>query len=114
MYKNPLEVFSYLCALEMSLHSSSRSLRFCFQVTKDRELNNLNNITRLLACLLRCAKAYIRKVCNHQRALNTNQNPSQFLFKLFRPRSKDTKENLWLKFIFVSWWRKCFAIKYNN
>ena len=56
-------------------------------VTKDRERNNLNNITCLLARLLRCAKAHIRKVCNLQRALNTSQNPSQSLFNLFCPQS---------------------------
>jgi hypothetical protein len=31
-------------------------------LAKDRKLNNLNNITRLLARLLRCVKAHIRKV----------------------------------------------------
>jgi hypothetical protein len=64
--------------------------------SKDRELNNLNNITRLLARLLRCAKAHIRKVCDLQRALNTNQNPSQSLFNLFRPRSE-----LFLSFFYI-------------
>jgi hypothetical protein len=49
----------------------------------------LNNITRLLARLPRCVEAHIRKVCDHQRALNTTQNPSQSLFNLFRPQSKE-------------------------
>ena len=60
---------------------------FGFSRVKDCELNNLNNITCLLVRLLRCVKAHIRKVCNLQRALNTNQYPSQYLFNLFRPQS---------------------------
>ena len=66
-------------------------------VNKDCELNNLNNITRLLARLLRCVEAHIRKVCDRQRALNTNQNPSQSLFNLFRPQSLAPMHPAWLR-----------------
>jgi|GEM_PF-3548212 len=76
--------------MEFPLYSlRRRNVRKGYTV-QDRELNNLNNITCLLACLLRCVKAHIRKVCDLQRALNTNQYPSQSLSNLFRPRSLAT------------------------
>ena len=57
-------------------------------VLKGREFNSFNRKSRLLAHLLRYAKAHIRMVCDLRRALNINQKISQIRSVYFVPDPK--------------------------